>query len=67
MFAFSPDRHAVHLHTSSNGEATRRSVRTGVSQPGSQPGTNGVSTSTPAPAPTEPSHERAFPQADGVP
>ena len=67
MFAFSPDRHAVHLHPSLAGDGVRRSVRTGVSQPSPQPGSSRVSPGTPAPAPTEPSHERAFPQADGEP
>ena len=66
MFAFSPDRQAVPTHAASDG--TRRFVRTGVTQPSSQPG----SLPFPAPAlplsaPTEPMHERAYPQADGEP
>jgi hypothetical protein len=66
MFAFSPDRHAVNLHSHPSTDGARRFVRTGVTQPGSQPG------SLPAPvvplsAPSEPDHERAYPQADGEP
>ena len=68
MFAFSPDRQAVHLHTHATNDGARRFVRTGVTQPSTPPG------STPFPAPTvplsapaEPVHERAYPQADGEP
>jgi hypothetical protein len=66
MFAFSPDRHAVNLHTHSTGEGTRR-VRTGATQPGAQPSTPTSAPVFPATAPLEPSHERAYPQADGEP
>jgi hypothetical protein len=66
MFAFSNDRHAVNLHSHPSTDGARRFVRTGVTQPSSQPG------SLPAPAvplsaPSEPDHERAYPQADGEP
>jgi hypothetical protein len=67
MFAFTPDRQNVHLHTSLSNDGARRFVRTGVSQPSSQPGPHPVAPSTPAAAPSEPVHERAFPQADGEP
>ena len=66
MFAFSPDRHAVHTHASTDG--ARRFVRTGVAQPGAQPGSQPHSAPTvPFTAPSEPVHERAYPQADGEP
>ena len=65
MFAFSPDRHAVNMPTSNDG--TRRFVRTGVTQPSSQPGSQPVPPTLPFTAPTEPVHERAYPQADGEP
>jgi len=68
MFAFSPDRHPVNLHTPATHDGARRVVRTGVSQPSSQPGS--VPYSAPSvrlTAPSEPDHERAFPQADGEP
>ena len=64
MFAFSPDRHAVHVHTQLTTDGTRRVVRTGVSQPNAQLASP---SSVPASAPLEPVHERAFPQADGEP
>ena len=68
MFAFSPDRHAVNLHTPATNEAARRVVRTGVSQPSSQPGSAPYpAPSVPFTAPSEPDHERAYPQADGEP
>jgi len=63
MFAFSPDRQSVHMQTTHTTDGARRGVRTGVSQPSSQH----VPLRTPATAPTEPSHERAVPQADGEP
>jgi hypothetical protein len=66
MFAFSPDRHAVNLHTHPAGEGTRR-LRTGVTQPSVPPGTPASAPVFPATAPVEPSHERAYPQADGEP
>ena len=67
MFAFSPDRHAVNLHTHATNDGTRRVVRTGVGQP-SSPGSLPQSAPTvPLSAPTEPDHERAYPQADGEP
>ena len=65
MFAFSPDRHAVNLHTHATNDGTRRVVRTGVSQPSSQP--SPVPATVPFTAPSEPDHERAYPQADGEP
>ena len=65
MFAFSPDRQALNTHAANDG--TRRFVRTGVPQPSSQPGTQPVPAALPFTAPTEPSHERAYPQADGEP
>ena len=65
MFAFSPDRHAVNLHTHATNDGTRRVVRTGVGQPSSQP--TPVPTTVPFAAPSEPDHERAYPQADGEP
>ena len=67
MFSYSPDRHAVnpHAHASNDGS---RFVRTGVTQPSSQPGSQPYSApSVPLTAPTEPVHERAYPQADGEP
>lgn len=66
MFAFSPDRHTVNPHASSDGPS--QFVRTGVTQPSSQPGSQPYSLpSVPATAPSEPVHERAYPQADGEP
>ena len=65
MFAFSPDRHAVNTHAANDG--SRRFVRTGVTQPGSQPAAQPVPATLPFTAPSEPSHERAYPQADGEP
>jgi hypothetical protein len=65
MFAFSPDRHAVNLHTPPAGDGTR--LRTGRLQPSAQPGTPASAPAFPATAPVEPSHERAYPQADGEP
>jgi hypothetical protein len=67
MFAFSPDRQAVqHTHPTSDG--ARRFVRTGVGQPGVQPGSQPLPAPTvPFTAPSEPVHERAYPQADGEP
>ena len=67
MFAFSPDRHALQLHTQVTTDGTRRVVRTGVGQPSSQPGSHPAAPNVPATAPSEPVHERAFPQADGEP
>jgi hypothetical protein len=68
MFAFSPDRHAAHLHTHASNDGARRFVRTGVTQPTSQPLTHPHSApALPFTAPTEPVHERAYPQADGEP
>jgi hypothetical protein len=67
MFAFSPDRHDVHLRTNLSNDSARRFVRTGVSQPSSQPGSHPAAPSVPATAPAEPVHERAYPQADGEP
>jgi hypothetical protein len=64
MFAFSPDRHAVNLHTHPTGNGTRR---TGAMQPSVQPATPVSAPVFPATAPVEPSHERAYPQADGEP
>jgi hypothetical protein len=64
MFAFSPDRHAAQTHATNDG--TRRFVRTGVTQPSSQPGSQPFPAPT-VPAPSEPMHERAYPQADGEP
>ena len=67
MFAFSPDRQAVQ-QTHATSDAARRLVRTGVAQPGTQPGSQPLSTPTvPFTAPSEPVHERAYPQADGEP
>jgi hypothetical protein len=65
MFAFSPDRHAVHTPAANDG--TRRFVRTGVTQPSSQPSSQPAPPTLPFTAPTEPVHERAYPQADGEP
>lgn len=67
MFAFSPDRHAVNLHPHPSSDGTRRVVRTGVAQPSSQPSSNPVPSALPFTAPSEPDHERAYPQADGEP
>ncbi|HKP15565.1 MAG TPA: hypothetical protein VJT85_05855 [Gemmatimonadaceae bacterium] len=67
MFAFSPDRHAVNLHSPTTNDGTHRVVRTGVGQP-SSPGSLPLSAPTvPTSAPSEPDHERAYPQADGEP
>jgi len=63
MFAFSPDRKTVHMQNTLTSDGVRRPVRTGVSQPGS----HRVPSAMPATEPTEPSHERAVPQADGEP
>jgi hypothetical protein len=65
MLAFSPDRHALQLDIQVN-DGPRR-VRTGVSQPNSQPGARPAAPNTPATGPTESDHERAYPQADGEP
>jgi len=66
MFAFSPDRHAVNPHATNDGGS--RFVRKGVTQPSSQPGSPPYSVpSVPHTAPSEPVHERAYPQADGEP
>ena len=65
MFAFSPDRHAVQTHATNDG--ARRFVRTGVTQPSSQPSSQPAPATLPFTAPSEPSHERAYPQADGEP
>jgi hypothetical protein len=65
MFAFSPDRHAVHTHATNDG--ARRFVRTGVTQPSSQPSSQPAPATLPFSAPSEPMHERAYPQADGEP
>jgi hypothetical protein len=68
MFAFSPDRHAVNPHTHATNDGASRFVRTGATQPSSQPGPQPYSApSVPLTAPTEPVHERAYPQADGEP
>jgi hypothetical protein len=68
MFAFSPDRHAVNLHPHVTNDGARRFVRTGVTQPSSQPGSQPhPAQSVPLTAPSEPDHERAYPQADGEP
>lgn len=68
MFAFSPDHHAVPQHTHASNDGGRRFVRTGVTQPSSQPGSHPYPVpTTPFTAPTEPVHERAYPQADGEP
>ncbi|PYP77544.1 MAG: hypothetical protein DMD35_14435 [Gemmatimonadetes bacterium] len=68
MFAFSPDRHTVNPHAHPTNDGSRRVVRTGVTQPSSQPASTPYpSPSLPFTAPSEPSHERAFPQADGEP
>jgi hypothetical protein len=68
MFAFSPDRHAVNLHTHATNDGTGRVSRTGVAQPSSQPGSSPVLAPTvPSSVPSEPDHERAYPQADGEP
>jgi hypothetical protein len=68
MFAFSPDHHAVNQHTHATNDGARRFVRTGVTQPSSQPGSQPYSVpSVPLTAPSEPVHERAYPQADGEP
>jgi len=64
MFAFSPDRHAVNLRPNPAGNGTRR---TGSVQPSVHPGTPVSAPVFPATAPVEPSHERAYPQADGEP
>ena len=65
MFAFSPERHAVQTHATNDG--ARRFVRTGVTQPSSPPGSQPVPPTLPFTAPSEPMHERAYPQADGEP
>jgi hypothetical protein len=68
MFAFSPDRHSVNQHTHATNDGARRFVRTGVTQPSSQPGSQPYpAPSVPLTAPSEPDHERAYPQADGEP
>jgi hypothetical protein len=67
MFAFSPDHHPVPAHTHASNDGARRLVRTGVTQPSSQPGSQPYSLPVPATAPSEPVHERAYPQADGEP
>jgi len=68
MFAFSPDRHAVNLHSHPSTDGARRVVRTGVTQPNAQPSSFPlVAPTVPLSAPSEPDHERAFPQADGEP
>jgi hypothetical protein len=67
MFAFSPDRQDVHLRANLSNDGTRRLVRTGVSQPSSQPGSHPAAPAAPVTAPSEPVHERAYPQADGEP
>ena len=64
MFAFSPDHHPVPAHTHASNDGARRFVRTGVTQPSSQPF---PTPTTPFTAPSEPVHERAYPQADGEP
>jgi len=66
MFAFSPDRQAVqHTHAT---DGARRFVRPGAAQPDSQPGSHPHAAPTmPSAAPSEPLHERAYPQADGEP
>ena len=66
MFAFSPDRHPVqHTHAT---DGARRFVRPGVAQPGVQPGSHPhPAPMVPSTAPSEPLHERAYPQADGEP
>jgi hypothetical protein len=66
MFAFSPDRHPVNVHSHPSTDGARRFVRTGVTQPSSQPGSLPAPT-VPLSAPSEPDHERAYPQADGEP
>ena len=66
MFAFSPDRQSVQQAHATDG--ARRFVRTGVAQPSSQPGSQPHPAPTvPFTAPSEPVHERAYPQADGEP
>ena len=66
MFAFSPERHAVQTQATNDG--SRRFVRTGVTQPSSPPGSLPLPAPTaPQSAPSEPMHERAYPQADGEP
>ena len=68
MFAFSPDRHAVNLHSHPSTDGARRFVRTGVTQPSAQPSSLPLPAPTvPLSAPSEPDHERAYPQADGEP
>jgi len=68
MFAFSPDHHAVPAHTHASTDGGRNFVRTGVTQPSSQPGSHPFpAQTTPFTAPSEPVHERAYPQADGEP
>jgi hypothetical protein len=68
MFAFSPDRHEVNLHSHPSTDGARRFVRTGVTQPGPQPGSlPQLAPTVPLSAPSEPDHERAYPQADGEP
>jgi hypothetical protein len=69
MFAFSPDRHAVSLHTLGTTDGSRRFVRTGVTPPATTPGSapHPAVPHFPATAPTEPDHARAYPQADGEP
>src|SRR6476646_395432 len=64
MFAFSPARQNLHTHPAGDGA---RRLRTGAMQPSAQPATPASAPSFPATAPVEPSHERAFPQADGEP
>ena len=66
MFAFSPDRHSVqHTHAT---DGARRFVRPVVAQPGAQPGSQPhPAPMVPSAAPSEPLHERAYPQADGEP
>ena len=68
MFAFSPDLHAVNPHAHASNDGSSRFVRTGVTQPSSQPGSQPYAfPSVPLTAPSEPVHERAYPQADGEP
>jgi len=67
MFAFSPDRQPVNQHTHATDDGGRRSVRTGVTQPSSQPSRPYQAPALPMTAPSEPDHERAYPQADGEP
>ena len=67
MFAFSPDRHTVNPHTHATNDGGNRFVRTGVTQPSSQPSRPYPAPAVPMTAPSEPDHERAYPQADGEP